>query len=252
MPNANLHNPHLNAEPFFLEGGPTGVLLSHGFTATPAEARLAGERLHARGYTVIGPLLPGHATQPSDLNRVKWQDWVEAGESAYQRLKERCERVWLGGESMGALVALYLASRHPEAAGVLAFAPAIRLQLSPLQIAQLRLMAPFIESRPKGSLDASNQWQGYPVNPLRGVVQLLDFQQAVAARLHLITRPLLVMQGRFDTTVDPRVGEILCAGVSSQVKKVVWMEQSSHVILVDQEVDRAVEIVSEFIEAQGS
>ena len=86
MENPNLFNPHLEGDPFFWEGGPTGILLVHGFTATPAEVRLLAKILHERGFTVAGPLLPGHGTKPEDLNRVRWQDWVEEGEKAYRQL----------------------------------------------------------------------------------------------------------------------------------------------------------------------
>ena len=51
------HN-HLDPSPFFLPGGPTGVLLIHGFTGSPPEMRLVGNYLNQRGCTVSGPLLP--------------------------------------------------------------------------------------------------------------------------------------------------------------------------------------------------
>ena len=51
---------HENAWPFFLEGGEHAVLLTHGFTGTPAHMRPLGEYLHAQGFTVQGILLPGH------------------------------------------------------------------------------------------------------------------------------------------------------------------------------------------------
>ena len=34
--NPALHNPQLEGEAFFWEGGPVGVLLSHGYSATTA------------------------------------------------------------------------------------------------------------------------------------------------------------------------------------------------------------------------
>ena len=79
--------------------------------------------LHQQGYTVAGPLLPGHHTRPEDANRYRWRDWVCAVEESYQQLTAHCQRVVIGGESMGALLALYLASEHPEAAATLAYAP---------------------------------------------------------------------------------------------------------------------------------
>ena len=168
MDTSQLFNPHLEGGPFFWEAGPVGVFLSHGFTATCAEARPLAKRLHADGFSVAGPLLPGHGSVPQDLNRVCWQDWARAGEETYQQLKMRCERVFVGGESMGAVLALYLASQHPEAAGVLAFAPALKLNLRTIDLLKLRLLAPFVRWVPKQSLDGSTNWQGYPVNPLKG------------------------------------------------------------------------------------
>ena len=41
-------------EPFFLQGCKHGVILTHGFTGTPAEMLLLGRYLHAQGYTVLG------------------------------------------------------------------------------------------------------------------------------------------------------------------------------------------------------
>jgi carboxylesterase len=143
------HNLHLEGDAFFWQAGPDGVLLSHGLTATAAEVRPLAHELHEAGYTVAGPLLPGHGTTPADLNRTPWQDWVRATEEIYQQLAARCERIFVGGESMGALAALYLASEHPEAAAVLAYAPAIRLNLSAWDRLRLRLLAPFIPTVPK-------------------------------------------------------------------------------------------------------
>lgn len=247
MASLALVNPHLEGDPFFWQAGITGVFLSHGLTATCAEVRPLAKRLHAAGFTVAGPLLPGHGTQPQDLNRVTWQDWARAGEETYQQLKACCQRIFIGGESMGAVLALYLASQHPEAAGVLTYAPAIKLNLSTFDTIRLRLLSPFVRWVPKESLDAAENWQGYPVNPLKGAKQLLKFQVEVITRLPQINQPLLVMQGRLDTTVHPTVGEIILSGVSSKVKELYWMEKSSHVVIIDQELDEVTRISLDFL-----
>jgi carboxylesterase len=245
--NLNLKNPHLNGEPFFWKAGPVGVLMLHGFTATPLEMRAAGERLHALGYSVLAPLLPGHGTRPADLNQVHWQDWVAAADAEFLRLRENCAHVFILGESMGAVAALYLATLRPEASGVLAFSPAVRVRLSRWQRLQLRLMAPVLASVPKGRLDRADAWQGYPVNPLKGVQQLLSMQQALLARIHLICMPVLVAQGRLDTTIDPRSGSIILAGIPAQIKRQLWYESSSHVVLIDEEIDTVVRDLAAFI-----
>ncbi len=90
--------------------------------------RLRGEYLAERGLRVEGPLLPGHGTVADDLNRVRWQDWVAAAEEALGRLRQQCRIVFVGGLSMGALVALHLAATHRSAiAGLLLYAPALRV-----------------------------------------------------------------------------------------------------------------------------
>jgi carboxylesterase len=248
MPSRSMiHNPHLEGDPFIWEAGPLGILLIHGYTATTAEVRLLAKILYTHGYTVAGPLLPGHYTQPEDLNRVKWQDWVAEVEAAYQHLSGKCSTVLVGGESTGGLLALYLAAQHPEAAAVLTYAPALKLNLSIYDRFRLHLYAPFIPYVPKGNMDRDAQWQGYPVNPLKGTLQLLMLQKVVGAMLPSIHQPLLVVQGRLDTTVHPSVPEQIASQVSSPVVQVHWMEKSTHVVILDQELDQVAEITLEFM-----
>lgn len=243
-----LHNAQLDGSPFMLEGGPIGVLLMHGFTATPVEVRLLAKVLHDHGYTVAGPLLPGHGTRPADLNRVRWHEWAAAAETSYQALQGRCAHVFCGGESMGGVLALYLASEHPEAAGVLAYAPALVLTVRPMTRLLLRLLAPIVPWRKKQGLDERHKWQGYRVDPLRGAAQLLRLQRVVRTRLAQIHQPVLVVQGRLDTTVAPEAGEIILREVGSQVKERYWMERSTHVVLLGPELDEIAERTMCFME----
>jgi len=243
-----IHNAHLEGEPFYWAGGPNGMLLIHGFTATTAEVRPLARFLCEQGYTVAGLLLPGHNTTPEDANRYTWQDWTRAIETAYREIAARCQRVIVGGESTGALLSLYLASEHPEIAALLCYAPALRLTLSPTQAALLRLLAPFKSALPKGQMSNAELWQGYRVNPLRGAVQLLDLQRVVRRRLARIRQPLLLMQGRLDTTVSPRAPGEIAAGVRSTSKETYWLDHSTHTLLLGVEQVQAFEITLDFVQ----
>lgn len=118
-------NPHLDPSPRYLSGSEIGVLLIHGYTATPAEVSLLGDHLHDRGYTVSCPLLPGHATTIEQLHQVKWQDWADHVALKYAQLKSDCSTVFVGGESLGGLLAAYLGLQHSDISGLILNAPAL-------------------------------------------------------------------------------------------------------------------------------
>jgi carboxylesterase len=244
-----LKNAHLEGDSFYWEGGPVGILLSHGFTATSAEVRLLAHYLHERGYTVAGPLLPGHGTSIEEMNRCKWQDWVGDMEKTYRKLAQRCEKTVAGGESMGSLLALYLASEHPETAAVLAYAPAVHSTTKTMRLAA-SIMAPFVVYRtwppgPKTVVD--ERWKGYPAQPIKAAVQLFHLQNEVIRRLASIHQPILVVQGRLDQSIFPDCPDIVVGKVSSEVKEVHWMEKSEHCVLLDQEWEKVAELTEQFL-----
>lgn len=243
-----IHNPHLEGGPFLFRGGPRGVVLVHGLTATTAEIRPLAERLHQLGYTVAAPLLPGHYTNPADLNRVRWQDWVTSANEMFSRLQAECEWIIAGGESTGAVLALELAAKHPEINGLLLYAPAIKLNISRVDAWRIRLLAPFIKWIPKQNMESDMPWQGYAVNPLKGVVQLFHLQEHVCPLLPKITQPSLIVQGRLDITVDPRVPGILLNALGSDIKELHWMEKSTHCVILDQESEAVFQLTQDFLD----
>ncbi len=241
-----IHNPHLQGETFLWKGGPVGILLSHGYTASTAEVRLLARLLHDQGYTVAGPLLPGHMTSPEDMNRCRWEDWVDAMEIAYQEMAAQCEVVFIGGESMGALIALYVASQHPEIAGLLIYAPALRIARQKAILANL--LYRFVPYVNKQRIEPANLWQGYTVNPVPALVQMLKLQNEILEKLPTIHQPLLLVQGRLDTDIDLRGIEILYQKIGSDIKDLYWMENSFHAVIMDHEVGQVFKKTQQFIE----
>jgi carboxylesterase len=230
-----LRNPQLDGAPFYWPAGPIGILLCHGFTATTAEVRLMAGALHKDGYTIAAPLLPGHGTTPLDCNHFTWQDWFDRIEQTYLQLASRCDRVVIGGESTGALLVLYLAVKHPESAGILCYAPALRLRLRSAEKLLLYILSPFIATVPKPPPADDNAWQGYAVQPLKGAVQLLRLQKAILTLLPQIHQPILIVQGRLDPTVHPESPKIIYDRVSSAFKELHWLEHSAHCVILDNE-----------------
>lgn len=203
-----IHNPHLDGNSFYWSGNHIGILLNHGLTATIAEVRLLAQILHKVGYTIAAPLLPGHLTTPEDFNTVNWQDWVNTVENYYQRLRSQCNLIFVGGESAGGLLAMYLASIHPNVTDILTYAPALRLARSKLEIACLRLVEPIIPYIKKAYNDEVLPWQGYTIYPLRAAreltkkefhlmeystdIVLVDKEYIKVGAITLVTQPLIV------------------------------------------------------------
>jgi carboxylesterase len=245
-------NPELDGSAFSLLGsGDAGVLLFHGFTSTTVEVRPLAEMLHFAGYSVMGPLLPGHGTRPEDALNVHRSDWLETAEQSYQTLKSKTNKVVVGGESMGALLALHLASIHPEIVGVVVFAPAIHVS------GQWRapLLAPFIKIRPKYYLSDDKHsptpdvlpWQGYNVLPVPAAAQFFWLQQQVRQELKSVQQPALIFQGKLDGTIDPDGATTVLKQLGSRDKKLVWLEKSGHTLLLGKEHNQVYQDTLAFI-----
>lgn len=236
-------NPHMDGSSFFFPGGPVGILLIHGFTATTVEVRPLGEFFRDHGYTVAAPLLPGHFTTLDDLSTKKWQNWTNAAEDQLHQLLNTCSQVFVGGESMGGLISLYLASRTPQIRGLMLFAPA--LQSPNLWMAEW--LAPFMRHTRPSPLDQVTPWQGYAAKPLRAAAQLYRFQGVVRALLPQITQPAVIFQSHHDQTIDPVSAEKVLEGIASQDKSLHWMDQSGHCILLDPDFPAAAELCLQFV-----
>ena len=117
----------------FTLGPPAGeavaaVLLLHGFTGSPWEVRPLGESLAARGFHVEAIRLPGHGIGPEAMAWVTWRDWEQAAEEALHKLKG-FTHVFVAGLSMGALLGMLLAARHPKTVrGLVLMAPVWKLR----------------------------------------------------------------------------------------------------------------------------
>jgi carboxylesterase len=228
-----IKNPHLEGEDFFWEGNRTGILLIHGFTATTAEVRPLAKKLFDEGFTVAGPLLPGHGTHPDDLNRATWGMWVEKVKQSYEKLIPLCDRIYVGGESMGGLLALELARQHPEISGLFLFAPAAKIK----QLWAARFLWPFFKYLKKEDKDDGLQWKGYLVNPVKAAAELHKFQKHVKHRLGEITQPVIIFTGELDRTIAPESAQIILDRIGSKFKQHHHLCASGHCVILDRELD---------------
>ncbi len=244
---------HLDTSPFFLEGGPVGVLLIHGFTGSPPEMRLIGDYLHQRGLTVSGPLLPGHGTTVEDMNRRKWTEWTEHVEQALTDLQTHCETVFVAGLSMGSLLTLHLTAHQPDLPGAILYSPAVIVADRLIYLTPV--LKYLIRKQPKsGESDLTDPeadlrlWS-YEENPVCAAHELLKLIRRVRRLLPQVTCPLLIFHSTLDTAIHPRSAPFTYERVGSPDKKLITLHNSGHCITVDSEWEFVAEQTYEFIQA---
>ena len=224
---------------FSMAGGPVGCLLVHGFSGAPAEMRPLGSYLQARGLTISAPLLAGHGTNPEDLNRVRWRDWLGSAEQVLRELLATCEQVFIAGLSMGALITIHLAIKYPETAGIALYSPALK---AANKLAFLTPLARYVVRQfPKPAPDdltdpdaADRIWQ-YPTYPVGGASELGRLQRYVRSELRDVRAPAIVFFSTRDTSIHPTSGKLVFEGLGSQDKELVILHNSGHCMTVDSE-----------------
>ena len=212
----------------------TAVLCIHGFGGEPFEMLDLAGALEALGCAVRTPLLPGHGTTPEDWDRTGFSDYAGAVEREYDELAAAHGRVMVCGLSMGGTLTLHLARvRRPACVAVLA-APVFLYRFWPPEATDWRL--PLVgllkRIRPLWPTGASNPesrriapWRGYEgVTSLCALHSFLKGMREERLGLGRIEAPLLAVQARGDRTVPDSNARVIVDGVSSSVKKLIYLD----------------------------
>ncbi len=227
-------------QPFAHDGGSVGVVLSHGFTGTPASMRPWADHLAAAGYSVRLPRLPGHGGTWQETNKTRWPQWYAAVESAYDELAARCDVVFAGGLSMGGGLVTRLAEQKGDAlAGLVLVNPSFGTR----KVAEK--LAPYVSwlvrSRPSIGGDIKKPGVEEPANDRTPVVagaSVVKFWKVVTADFDRITAPVRMYRSTEDHVVDDLSGELLRRGASSTSVEEILLENSYHVATLDYDADQ--------------
>ncbi len=236
------------ARPELTGGRRVGVLLSHGFTGSPASMRPWGEALAARGYGVEVPRLPGHGTTWREMNRTGWADWYGELERAFEDLASRHDTVAVCGLSMGGSLALRLAAEHADRiSAVVLVNPAVNMDRKELVVLPvLKHVLPGLpgignDIKKPGVTEAS-----YDVTPLKALHSMLVGWRALVPRLGDVTAPVLLFHSTDDHVVDPSSKGIIGAAVSGGYTERT-LADSYHVATLDNDAETIFDESAEFI-----
>jgi carboxylesterase len=240
-----------DAEPFSADGGPVGVVVSHGFTGTPASLRPWAQHLAAAGYTVRLPLLPGHGGGYQDTNRTRWTQWYDTIESTYRELSARCEKVFAVGLSMGGTLVTRLAEEHPDGvAGLVLVNPAYGTRRFDAKLAPYISWA--VKSRPAIGGDIKKPGIAEPAADRTPVVAFASLQKlwkVTVTDLASVRAPVLLYRSREDHVVDDLSVELLKGGAVNTTVREVVLENSYHVATLDNDAPTIFAGSVDFIES---
>ncbi len=236
-----------NSENFYLSGGKTGVLLLHGFTGSPASVLPWARGIHEAGFTVSVPRIAGHGTRWQDLNKSTWEDWYDSVESAFRTLKANCDRVFVGGFSVGGALALKLAQNHgSEIEGLLLLNPSIFDERKFFNVVPaLKYLLPSIKGGASDVAKPGAPKHGYDRIPLKALDSVRHLWRHVEHDLYLIDLPILIGYSINDHVVNPNCSHTIIDNVSSPSIREIIFEQSFHNVSLDYELE---DLVSESIE----
>jgi len=234
---------------FAAQGGPTGILLCHGFTGSPASMRPWAEYLASAGFTVRLPLLPGHGTTFRELAGTTWQDWYGALLTAVRELQACCDRIFVFGLSMGGTLALRLAQElGDEIAGIVLVNAAVHTEDPRAPYAKfLQYLMPTLPAIGNDIKKPSADEHAYPRMPVRAFVQMQRLWATVRSDIDLVTQPTLMLVSVEDHVVEASNGLWLAQHIPAPDKTLIALENSFHVATLDHDAPLIFEKSLEFV-----
>ncbi len=228
------HEP-FSADGTVVDGRRVGVVVSHGFTGTPASMRPWAQHLADAGYSVRLPLLPGHGGTWRQTNRTRWPQWYGAIENAYLDLARTCDTVFACGLSMGGTLVTRLAQQHPDGvAGLVLVNPAYGTQRVDARFAPYIAWA--VRSRPAIGGDIKKPGvveAAADRTPVVAFASLYKLWKRTVADLPKVTAPILLYRSREDHVVDPLSAQLLAQHATNTTIREVVLENSYHVATLD-------------------
>ena len=243
------------------------VLLFHGMTGSPFEMKKIGRAFYNAGFDTYCYCLPGHGTSPISIKEVKWEDWYNDSEKHYLELREKYEEVFLGGLCMGAVLALCISMEHPEVKGILGLSTTLYLDgwtipwynfMMPVALHTiLRYYYSFPEREPYGlknevlrkkiaALQKKNTvaLDNYPMSC---IYELLKMSRHARRNMSKVHTPVLLIHSTQDDLTSSKSADFVYRHISSEIKEYIKLENSYHLIVMDNEREFVFEKCIEFM-----
>jgi carboxylesterase len=251
---------------------PDGVFLIHGLGGTQYDLGSMHKRLKNAGLVTHSLTLPGHGTKPEDLAGVTAEDWIDAVVAKYREVRDQHPRLHLMGMCMGSLLAAVVAEREKHTKGnLVVLAPPVFIDgwatpwyrgLRPLLYAvpgigrtmKIEEEDPFgikneqLRAIVKAKFERGENFH-YRWVPLECIRQVDRLRGILMKGAKEIRCPTLVVHAREDELTSLRSANFLVEQIGGGRARMVVLEDSYHMICVDNDREIVAKNVLEFFGA---
>ena len=215
------------------------ILLIHGYNDTPASLDGIARALHAAGWTVRLPLMPGHGRSLRAFDAWTAEELLAQARDEYAALRATHATVVVGGISMGGAIASWLAA-ETDADGLVLYAPMLFVpQQMQVAVSTARLWSLFSKYLAGGGRrsvldpEAGRRTISYGCSTRRSLEALQRIASGVAVRLGFVHAPTLVIQSTDDNRLPHSQSVHAIARIGAKDRTVVWTSGAGHVLTVD-------------------
>jgi carboxylesterase len=260
------YNSSDHFESFHQGSSAHAVILLPGLCGSALEMGAIPRLLQQSNITYAIPKIPGYSahTDASD-----YMEWIEYVSMLASDLKTSHDSVSLVGLSMGATLALSVASREPQIQSLCLLSPVLMFDgwsvpwyyplLSEIYKIGIRNWH-YKEREPFGvknkemrrhiqkavqSNDVSEL--GAAHLPARHLYQSLQLIKYAKRNLKNVTAETLIIHAIDDETASPKNPDMILNSISSELRRVIWLGNSYHMITVDNEREIVANEVINFI-----
>lgn len=178
-------------------------LLIHGLNDSPYVFTDVAAALSKRGFDVRAILLPGHGNSPEAQLSMSYTRWIGAAQEHLRYWDEQnSSPMYLGGFSLGGVIATALAIEHGNVEGLLLFSPAYKSSMNHL----LRWSSIYAKFKPWvfGGMIIEDNPAKYNSIPINGAAQYYETTKYLKRRWKRgpLEMPVLLVASRDDSVVD--------------------------------------------------
>ena len=253
-------------ETFYQGNSGCAVVLLPGLCGSELEMGAIPRLLRQSGHTYAITKIPGYSAH---TGLTDYSNWIETVDQFISDLELSHQSVSLVGLRMGAVLALAVASRHNNILSLSLLSPVLFFDgwATPWYHPFLSLVYRlgfrnwyYKESEPFGvknkdlrrhikkAVNANSVSElGAAHLPAKHLYQSLQLVSATKKMIEDITADVLMIHAIDDETASPKNPKYIAAAINSEVRRIIWLGNSYHMITVDNEREIVANEVNKFI-----